>query len=103
VNVDDFLESVAATDLRLSTVNAVALPGRAPEIMDALFYMPLLALTMMVIARRTPFRTVALGRSVVMLLVEHFVALRQSPHGLETNGRFIPLGVTFGASSASEC
>jgi hypothetical protein len=85
VNVDDFLESVAATDLRLSTVNAVASPGRAPETMDALFYMPLLALTVMVIARRTPFRTVALGRSVAMLLVEHFVALRQSPHGLETS------------------
>jgi hypothetical protein len=85
VNVDDFLESVSATDLRLYTVKAEALPGRAPETMDAMFYMPLLALTVMVIARRTPFRTVALGRSVAMLLVENFSALSHSTHGLETS------------------
>ena len=85
MNVDDFLESVAATDLRFYTVKAEGLPGRAPETMDALFYMPLLALTVMVIARRTPFRTVALGRSVAMLLVENFSALSHSTHGLETS------------------
>jgi hypothetical protein len=32
-----------------------------------------------------PFRTVFLGRSVSMLLVEHFTALRNASHGLETS------------------
>src|SRR5258706_15348375 len=53
--------------------------------MAALFHFPLLALAVMIIARRTPFRTVVLGRNVALLLVEHFVALRRSPHGLETS------------------
>jgi hypothetical protein len=53
--------------------------------MDALFHLPLLALAAMIIARRTPFRTAVLGRNVAMLLVEHFAALRRSPHGLETS------------------
>jgi hypothetical protein len=53
--------------------------------MDALFHLPLLALAAMIIARRTPFRTALLGRNVAMLLVEHFAALRHSPHGLETS------------------
>jgi len=39
----------------------------------------------MVIARRTPFPTVVLGRKVAMLLVEHFAALRRSPPGLDTS------------------
>jgi len=53
--------------------------------MDALFHLPLLALASMVIARRTPFRTALLGRNVTILLLEHFAALRHSPHGLETS------------------
>lgn len=85
MNVDDFLESVSAAGLQLSPADAGAPPGRAPETMDALFHLPLLALAVMVMARRTPFRTVVLGRSVAMLLVEHFPALRRSPHGLETS------------------
>ena len=47
-------------------------PGRAPETMDALFHLPLLALAVMVIARRKPSGPSALGRNVAMLLVEHF-------------------------------
>jgi hypothetical protein len=39
----------------------------------------------MVIARRTPFQTVELGRSVAMLLIEHFGALRRLEHGLDTS------------------
>lgn len=85
MNVDDFLKNIPATGLRLSEPR-IGIPNvRAPETMDALFHLPLLALAVMVIARRTPFRTIALGRSVAMLLVEHFTALRRSPHGLETS------------------
>lgn len=85
MDVDAFLETVSKAGLRLAPANTAALRARAPETMDALFHLPLLALALMVIARRTPFRTVALGRNVAMLLVEHFSALRRSPHGLETS------------------
>jgi hypothetical protein len=85
MNVDEFLVSVAASDVRLSTGDETVSRSRAPETMDALFYVPLLALSVMIIARRTPFRTVALGRSVAALLVEHFSALRRSTHGLGTS------------------
>jgi hypothetical protein len=85
MNVDEFLESVSAADLQLSTANVDAPPVRAPETIDALFHLPLLALAVMIIARQMPFRTVFLGRSVAMLLIEHFAALRHSPHGLETS------------------
>ena len=85
MDVDAFLERVSAASLRLSAASVGTMPERAPETMDALFHLPLLALAVMVIARRTPFRTVVLGRSVAMLLVEHFAALHRSPHGLETS------------------
>jgi hypothetical protein len=85
MNVDEFLVSLATSDVRLALADDVAPRRNAPETMDALFYMPLLAVSMMIIARRTPFRTVALGRSVAALLVEHFSALRRSTHGLETS------------------
>jgi hypothetical protein len=85
MNVDAFLESVSDPDLRLRPADAAALRARAPETIDALFHLPLLALAIMVIARRTAFQTVALGRNVAMLLVEHFTALRRSPHGLQTS------------------
>ena len=85
MDVDAFLESVSSTDIRLPVPDANATPGRAPETMDALFHLPLLALAAMIIARQTPFRTAVLGRNVAMLLVEHFTALRRSAHGLETS------------------
>ena len=85
MDVDAFVESVSSTDIRLPAADADTTPGRAPETMDALFHLPLLALAAMIIARRTPFRTAVLGRNVAMLLVEHFAALRRSPHGLETS------------------
>lgn len=81
MDIDGFLESVSATNLRLPVPDAPA-PGRAPETMDGLFHLPLLALAVMVIARRTPFQTSALGRSVAMLLVENFKALHRSRSGL---------------------
>jgi hypothetical protein len=84
MDVDAFLESVSATGLRLP-VPAAAAPGRAPETMDALFHLPLLALAVMVIARRTPFQTSALGRNVAMLLVENFKALHSSRSALATS------------------
>ena len=85
MDVDAFLENVSASGLRLTAADTDALRARKPETMDALFHLPLLALVMMVIARRTQFRTVALGRNVAMLLVEHFSALRRSPHRIETS------------------
>lgn len=85
MDVDTFLETVAATDMKLSVPAARTVSGRAPETVDALFHLPLLALATMIIARRLPFRTVYLGRNVGMLLVEHFTALRHAPHGLETS------------------
>jgi hypothetical protein len=85
MNVDAFLESVSGKDLRLRPDDATALRARAPETIDALFHLPLLALAMMVIARRTPFQTGAMGRRVALLLTEHFTALRRSPQGLQTS------------------
>jgi hypothetical protein len=85
MNIDAFLESVSERDLKLRPQDADALRARAPETIDALFHLPLLALAVIVIARRTPFQTVAMGRSVALLLAEHFNALRRSPHGLQTS------------------
>lgn len=85
MDVDAFLESVSKSELRLTAASSSELRAHPPETMDALFHLPLLALAMMVIARRTPFRTVALGRNVAMVLVEHFSALRRSPRGLKTS------------------
>jgi hypothetical protein len=85
VNVDAFLESLAERDLKLSVAVADEFPGRTPETMDALFHLPLLALAAMIIARRSSFPTVSLGRNVAMLLVERFSALSNASHGLEAS------------------
>jgi hypothetical protein len=85
MDVDAFLERVSGTDIRLSATVEAAQSARSPEALDALFHLPLLALITMVIARRKPFRTMILGRNVASLLVEHFSALRNSPHSLETS------------------
>jgi hypothetical protein len=85
MDVDTFLESVIASGVRLPAAPVDNALRRAPETVDALFHLPLLALAVMVIARRTPFSTVHLGRKLTLLLVEHFGALRHSPHGLETS------------------
>lgn len=85
MDIDAFLESVSQSDLRLRLQDADALRARAPETVDALFHLPLLALAVMVIVHRSPFQTMAMGRSVAMLLTEHFSALRRSPHGLQTS------------------
>jgi hypothetical protein len=58
---------------------------RAPEKVDALFHLPLIAMAIMIITRQTPFRTMIMGRSVALLLIEHFTALQRSVHGLETS------------------
>lgn len=85
MNIDEFLEQVSSTHIRLSTGSAEAPAPRAPETMDALFHIPLLALAIMVIARKDSFRTAVLGTNVALLLVEQFVALRRMPHGLATS------------------
>jgi hypothetical protein len=83
MDVDGFLQSISVAEMRLPVPARDIVSGRAPESGDALFHMPLLALAVMVIARRTPFRTMVLGRSVALLLVERFEALNRSPYGLE--------------------
>jgi hypothetical protein len=85
MDVDAFLQTVSVSDMRLPVQVGDSTPGRAPETLDALFHLPLLALAVMVIARRAPFRTVYLGRNVALLLVEHFTALGRSSHGLGTS------------------
>ena len=85
MNVESFLKSVSEADLRLSTTDDHLPLRSAPETIDALFHLPLLALVVMVIASRAALSTVLLGRKVALLLVEHFIALRRSPHGLETS------------------
>ena len=82
MDVDDFLKVASQHGLRLPKAGG---PARAPETMDALFHLPLLALAMMVIVRRGSFETATLGRRVAVLLAENFSPLRRSPHGLETS------------------
>ncbi|MHB1766188.1 MAG: hypothetical protein ACYCS1_11870 [Gammaproteobacteria bacterium] len=84
-DIDTFLGSIAHTDMRLSVPASSKAPNRAPEAMDALFHLPLLALVVMIVGRRNPFRTVFLGRHVATLLVEHFTALRHALQTLETS------------------
>ena len=85
MDVDTFLEQVSGSRIRLPVPPGDGKVGRAPETVDALFHLPLIALAIIVIARRTSFRTVSLGSNVAMLLVEHFSTLSRSPHGLETS------------------
>jgi hypothetical protein len=84
MNVDVFLERISERNLSLPATRE-STTGRAPEKVDALFHLPLLALAVMVIARRRPFRTTVMGSNVALLLTEHFIALKHTPHALETS------------------
>jgi hypothetical protein len=84
MNVDAFLERISERNLSLPAARE-STAGRAPEKIDALFHLPLLALAVMVIARRKPFRTTVLGSNVALLLTEHFTALKHTPHALENS------------------
>jgi hypothetical protein len=84
MNVDAFLERISERNLSLPAMRESA-GRRAPERVDALFHLPLLALAIMVVARRKQFRTTVLGSSVALLLTEHFTALKNTPHALETS------------------
>jgi hypothetical protein len=84
MNVDAFLERISERNLSLPATRESTI-ARAPEKVDALFHLPLLALAVMVIARRKPFRTTVLGSNVALLLTEHFTALKHTPHALETS------------------
>jgi hypothetical protein len=85
VSLEEFIESTSSSEVRLKVERAAALRQSAPETADALFHLPLIALVIMVIARQAPFPTMGLGRSVALLLVERFHALRRSAHLLETS------------------
>jgi hypothetical protein len=84
MDVDSFLQRVSEHNIHLPSVPE-STAGRAPEKIDALFHLPLLALAILVIARRKPFRTTVLGWEVALLLTEHFTALRNTPHALESS------------------
>jgi hypothetical protein len=84
MDVDSFLQRVSGRNIRLPSARESTV-GRAPEKIDALFHLPLLALAILVIARRKPFRTTVLGWNVALLLTEHFTALKHAPHALETS------------------
>ena len=60
MNVDAFLERISERNLSLPATRE-STTARAPEKIDALFHLPLLALAVMIIARRKPFRTAVLG------------------------------------------
>ncbi|MFN7982999.1 MAG: hypothetical protein U0Q11_14165 [Vicinamibacterales bacterium] len=81
-----FAEAAGSRRLRLPAGDAYARSATdAPEAVDALFHLPLLALAIMTIAAREKFQTVNLGKRVAALLVEHFVALRNSAHAMDTS------------------
>jgi hypothetical protein len=61
MDIDAFLESVSADGLRLPATDTATTLQRAPEKVDALFHLPLIALAIMIVARQTPFRTVIMG------------------------------------------
>jgi hypothetical protein len=84
MNVDTFLERISDQKLSMPAMRESA-NVRAPGKVDALFHLPLLALAVIVIARRMPFRTTVLGSNVARLLTEHFTALNHTPHALETS------------------
>jgi hypothetical protein len=81
-----FAERAGRLHLRLSTRETYARAAtEAPEAVDALFHLPLLAMAIMTIARREKFQTINLGPRVAALLVEHFAALRNSAHAMDTS------------------
>ena len=83
MDLDALLERVANADIRFPVPDGRVAETSAPETVDALFHLPLLALAIMTAARHKPFPTVALGRTVARLLVARFAALRDTPTILE--------------------
>lgn len=84
MDVDAFLARISDRNLGLPATWESS-RDRPPERIDALFHLPLLALAVMIVACRKPFRTTVLGSNVALLLTEHFTALRNTPHALETS------------------
>lgn len=84
MNVDAFLERISERGHSLPATPESTV-ARAPERVDALFHLPLLALAIMIIARRQPFRTAVVGSYVALLFTEHFTGLKHTPHALETS------------------
>ena len=83
MDLDVLLEQIGDADIRFPLPAGRIPDTRAPEDVDALFHLPLLALAIMTAARHRPFRTVDLGQTVARLLVERFTALRDTPGTLE--------------------
>jgi hypothetical protein len=86
MDINEFLEQVrGAPPAKLEVPTTDLTPSRAPGELDALFELPLLALSALIIAQNHPFKTNALGRNVAALLVEHFSALQGAPRLLENS------------------
>ena len=85
-DLEQFAERAGELHLRLPAGKAYARAAtEAPETVDALFHLPLLAVAIMTVARREKFQTINLGRRIAVLLVEHFAALRHSAHAIDTS------------------
>jgi hypothetical protein len=83
MDLDALLAQIGDTETRFPITAKDLLDARAPERVDALFDLPLLAVSILAIARHKPFRTVDLGSSVIRLLVERFSALRDATRALD--------------------
>lgn len=81
MHIDDLLEQIGDSDIRFPAINVTS-RTEAPANVDALFHLPLLAVTIMTAARHEPFQVVSLGRTVAGTLVERFAALRDAPNTL---------------------
>src|SRR5262245_6449361 len=83
MNLDALLEDIGNADVRFPVPEGRIAPRGAPETVDALFHLPLLAIAIMTASRDAPFSTVALGRVIAGILVERFAALRNTSTVLE--------------------
>jgi hypothetical protein len=84
MDLDELLEQIGDADIRFPAP-PLSRATRAPENVDALFHLPLLAVTIMTAARHEPFHVVSLGRTVASVLVERFAALRDAPKTLQNS------------------
>lgn len=85
MDFDQFVKSVSGLPVALPRLRVDSVGTRVPEDVDAIFQLPLLALVIMILARREPFSASALGRDVSALLVERFATLGRSRPNLEVS------------------
>lgn len=74
--LDSFANLIAGQGLRLPIQDGRVALTRRPGRADALFHLPLLSLSILVISRHANISTDQVGRRVARLLIEHFKKLR---------------------------